>query len=169
MDNWVPLAGVVMAQFVLVGLFFVGQRAEDERRWHEKRLDAYRDLSRASRMASEVFALAEAPEDLDDRRLVEAVNAADSCMLDIDLLSSPEVREAATALHTWLEMCVVFDAGSQTFPKHEDLLTGRFEFERAVRKELGVKEPTLSKEDRELIAAVEAVSEPESGPPHNLR
>lgn len=117
-------------------------------------------------MASEVFALAETPEDLDDRRLVEAVNAADSCMLDIDLLSAPDVREAATALHTWLEMCLVLDAGSRAFPKHEDLLAGRFDFERAVRKELGVKEPTLSKEDKELIAAVEAASELKNEPRH---
>jgi hypothetical protein len=104
MDNWVPLTAVVIAQFVLVGLFFARQRAEDERRWHEKRLNAYRDLSKAARMASEVFALAEEPEDLDDRRLVEAVNAADICMLDIDLLSSPRVREAAIGVHTLLEL-----------------------------------------------------------------
>ena len=165
MDNWVPLAGVVIAQFVLVALFFVRQRAEDERRWHEKRLDAYRDLSKAARMASEVFALAEEAEDLDYRRLVAAVNAADTCMLDIDLLSSPTVREAASALHTWLEMCVVFEASSQAFPKHENLLEARFEFEKAVRTELGVKEPKLSKEDRELLAEVEAADEPETETP----
>lgn len=165
MDNWVPLAGVVIAQFVLVGLFFVRQRAEDERRWHEKRLDAYRDLSKAARMASEVFALAEESEALDDRRLVEAVNAADTCMLDIDLLSSPEVREAAGALHTWLEMCIVFEASSQAFPKHENLLEARFDFERAVRMELGVKEPKLSRKDRDLLEAVEAADEPEAETP----
>ena len=165
MDNWVPLAGVVIAQFVLVGLFFVRQSAEDRRRWHEKRLDAYRDLSRAARMASEVFTLAEEPDDFDDKRFVEAVNAADTCMLDIDLLSSPEVREAATALHTWLEMCITFDASSDAFPTHENLLTARFEFEAAVRMELGVKEPKRSKEDRKLLAAVEVTDEPDGESP----
>ena len=162
MDNWVPLAGVVIAQFVLVGLFFLRQRAEDQRRWHQRRLDAYRDLSKAARIASEVFALAEESEDLDDRRLVEAVNAADRSMLDIELLSSPKVREASTALHTWLEMCVVFQPGSQAFPKHADLLEARFGFERAVRLELGVKESKLSNEDRELIALVQAADDAEA-------
>src|SRR5690242_19829571 len=102
MNGWAPLAGVVLAQFVLVGLYFAKLRADDRRRWSEKQLDAYRALSRAARSASHVFAMAEEPEDLDDRRFVDAMNDADACMLDIDLLT-PAVRDAATAVSTILE------------------------------------------------------------------
>ena len=71
---WLPVLGVIIAQFVLVGLYYAKQRADDRRRWHEKRLDVYRALSLAGRHASHVFAMAEDPEDFNDSRLVEAMN-----------------------------------------------------------------------------------------------
>lgn len=138
MKDWLPLGGVVIAQFVLVGLYFAKLRADDKRRWHEKRLDAYRALSRAGRDASLVFAEAEQPEDLDDRQLVEAMAAADACSLDIALLSSETVREKADALQTCLEMCVIFDVRSEAFPTAAEMIAARHDFENAVRQELGI-------------------------------
>lgn len=41
MDDWLPLTGVVIAQFVLVGLYFLKQGADDKRRWLERQLIAY--------------------------------------------------------------------------------------------------------------------------------
>ncbi|HET6293845.1 MAG TPA: hypothetical protein VFG33_10730 [Kribbella sp.] len=160
MENWVPLVGVVVAQFVLLGLYVAKQKADDRRRWHEKRLDAYRALSKSARQASSIYAGATESEDLDDRRFVLAMNEADACMLDIDLLSSPSTREAAVAVATVLEMCVVFDPEDAAFPTAEHLLSVRFDFERAVRTELGIpKEPRrLSREDRQLLAAIESAN-----------
>ena len=44
MSDWLPLLGVVIAQFVLVGLYFVKQRADDRRRWLERQLVAYSEF-----------------------------------------------------------------------------------------------------------------------------
>lgn len=46
MKDWLPLIGVVIAQCVILLLFWFKQRADDNRRWHEKRLDSYRALSK---------------------------------------------------------------------------------------------------------------------------
>lgn len=139
MKDWLPLVGVVIAQIVILILFWLKQRSDDKRRWHEKRLDAYRALSRAGSEASQVFASAEEVEDLDDRRFVTAMNEADACILDVALLSTTEVRDKAEALRTLLEMCVVLDVTSGAFPRAGALLTARFEFESSVRQELGIE------------------------------
>lgn len=138
MKEWLPLVGVVVAQFVLVFLYFLKQRADDKRRWHEKRLDAYRELSQAGRTASAVFASAEGAADLDDRRFVTAMNDGDACQLDIGFLATDLVREKAGYLQTLLEMCVVFDPTDDGFPSAADLITARGDFESSVRQELGI-------------------------------
>lgn len=146
MKDWLPLIGVVIAQFVIVSLYFGKQRADDRRRWHEKRLDSYRDMAKAGRDASVVFAQAEEPEDLDDARLVAALDAADSCALDISLLATQEVRERAEMIHTLLEMTIVFEPGSNEFPTAVMFIEARNDFENAVRQELGIDRRRLTVE-----------------------
>lgn len=136
--DWLPLIGVVIAQFVIVSLYFGKQRADDRRRWHERRLDSYRVMAKAARDASAVFAQAEDQAELDDSRLVVALDAADSCSLDISMLATQEVREKAEAIHTLLEMAVVFRPGSDAFPTAVMFIEARNDFENAVRQELGV-------------------------------
>jgi hypothetical protein len=136
--DWLPLIGVILAQFVVVGLFFAKQRGEDRRRWHDRRLDVYRRLSAAIRLAMEVRVSAEGPEDINDRRLVQAMNDGDSALLDIDFIATDLVRTRAEEVQTLLEMCVVIDAGTEAFPAYEQLLSARHAFENAVRQELGV-------------------------------
>lgn len=41
MEDWLPLIGVVIARFVILLLFWLKQRGDDQRRWHEKRLDSF--------------------------------------------------------------------------------------------------------------------------------
>lgn len=41
MKDWLPLIGVVIAQFAILFLFVLKQRADDKRRWNEKRLELY--------------------------------------------------------------------------------------------------------------------------------
>jgi hypothetical protein len=91
MTDWLPLVGVVIAQFVLVGLYLVKQRGDDRRRWMERQLVAY----------SEFLALG---EDL-GRRLgkVEPAGERNSAYLkwkssygQVMLMGSEAVRDAAS-------------------------------------------------------------------------
>ena len=84
MKDWLPLVGVVIAQVVILGLFWLKQRNDDKRRWHEKRLDAYIDFIAMTRQVLD--------EKLSDADKLEAWYDE---LLNVQLLASDPVRKAA--------------------------------------------------------------------------
>ena len=77
-------------------------------------------MGKAARSTLGVLAAKE-PEDRDDHRMVVAGREADAWMLDIDLLSSPDVHEAAWNLADDLRMLAVDPRSA--FPTEANLLT----------------------------------------------
>ena len=135
-------ASVALAQGVVVLLFFARQKAEDERRWHERRLESYAAIVRAARDGFNAVNVIEGDVDsIDWASLSEAMGRVDECSLDIALLSSDPVREEAEKVRTILEMFLVLDPQAAGYPSPASLLSARYELEIAVRKELRIKTP----------------------------
>ena len=157
MQSWLPLLGVVIAQFVLVALYFAKQRADDKRRWHENRLAAYRRLAGAARDAYEVLLVTEDTEKLDDRRLTVTLAEADACQLDIALLSSEPVRKRAETLRMLIELSAVLTPDAKSFPTTSEFEKARRGFEQAVRAELGIRDPVRAEDDPFTMAIIESM------------
>lgn len=155
MKEWLPLVGVVVAQFVLVGLYFLKQRADDTRRWHEKRLSAYTEFVSRARSYDKVIPTVNWVKDKTDaerREIFGRFGAAYDAWMDayfaLQLLASDDVRAVAG------EVVEVFDRRADW----EELRGGENpsldewkqyhrstrrvieKFQAAVRRELGVSQ-----------------------------
>lgn len=138
---FVPLAtflGVILAQGVVVLLFFARQRAEDKRRWHEKRREVYAEYARAAFKAYRLYLVSNDGWDINQVDLDDLLSLVDELQLDVDLLSSEEVKAKATVLQATLDMIRMAGTLDLPMPTGEDILAARLGFEEAVREELGI-------------------------------
>jgi hypothetical protein len=90
MTVWLPLVGVVIAQFVLVGLYFLKQRADDKRRWSERQLIVYSDFLSLGRERSRSLGKVET-----DNERRESYQEWKASLSQVMLLGAEDVREAA--------------------------------------------------------------------------
>lgn len=137
----VPLAtflSVVLAQGVVVVLFFTRQRGEDKRRWHDKRREVYANYARASFRVYRLYLSGNDGADIDQVQLADLLDEIDDLQLDVDLLSADPVKEKATVLQATLDLIRMYTVLDVSMPSAEDILLARLEFEEAVREELGV-------------------------------
>ena len=101
MKEWLPLMGVVIAQFVIIGLYFVKQRVDDKRRWHERRLIVYSDLV-VSQLQMQRLLVLKHPVHDEHSQDKASVNIQRDEMLallfQVQLIASEEVANKAQAL-----------------------------------------------------------------------
>jgi hypothetical protein len=175
--DWLPLITVVIAQFVLVGLYFAKQRADDKRRWHEKRLETYvAFLDRVHRLQDSVRPEGESASlglfRMTDDEVWEQLRECQREIDRMDLLSPGAVGDAATGI--WAALLVVFAASDDTTAEHvearrqgeESLDLELASFQRAVRRALGVPPmrslpARFSPRDRHAVDAPTIESEPQ--------
>lgn len=159
MKDWLPFVGVVMAQFVLVGLFFVRQRADDKRRWHEKRIVSYMEFVTLARAYDKILPSQKWTKNMSQDEMREVrlrINAAhDSWMdsyFDIQLLASDPVRDAGAELVEKYNKAADWEEGlfrgeeSGSFAEwmhyRNSTKNALGQFQAAVRHELGVSRPS---------------------------
>lgn len=165
----VPLltfAGVLLAQAVVLYGLFARQRADDQRRWHEKRVEAYLELLAAAHEVIEpLILLGHAPPTTAQNQPAEATSRealmrrlelsavkADEAFIPVRLLGTDPVRTAAYELWKILKEWSVDDAMDQVQYDPEtsreiwggllaDATARRGEFEAKIRDEIGIKSP----------------------------
>ncbi|HEY9251561.1 MAG TPA: hypothetical protein VIP06_02800 [Nocardioides sp.] len=157
MKDWLPLVAVVIAQFVLVGLYLLKQRADDKRRWHEKRLYAYTDFvsrTRSYEKAIHTLKWAEKKTGAERRELFDRFGAAYDAWTDtyfgLQLLASDEVRAVAAEVVKLLDRRADWEEGAfqggetgsmtEWMQYNSSIRTVIEKFQAAVRRELGVSQ-----------------------------
>lgn len=138
MKDWLPLLGVVVAQVVILSLYWIKQRSDDARRWHDKRLEMYSALALAFRDA---IAAGVEPSQRDSERLGDAIDRAGLANFQITLLATDKVRAAADHLMSALGAFRRPFAGDELTPLLQSLVEAKTDFDEAVRAELGISRP----------------------------
>lgn len=160
MEGWQPVIGVVVAQFVLVALYFGKLRADDRRRWHERRLDLYLEFQGL---------VHELVQDLDPSSGFDSMRtprSADELHSELDrvkraidkmqLICPGRVGDAATLI--WVALITLWASTQETEPDQVEtrqqlsdlreyglgaLNDALSEFEREVRRSLGLPRELL--------------------------
>lgn len=145
MKEWLPLIGVVIAQFVLVGLYFLKQFADDKRRWHQKRLDVYSSfvidhlaMIRALPIRTHHPITEEEKELLSSQR-----DALLGLLFEVQLIGTRAVIDASEGMVDALSELerARTESAVQWVEQHQNCNRARHTFQESVRKELGVKSP----------------------------
>lgn len=158
MKDWLPLVGVVFAQFVIIGLYLTKQRSDDKRRWDEKRLLAYSDFARLARAldkAATPLKWVQTKETDEREEIFSTFGAAQDEWTDsyfaLQLLASNDVRGAAANVQTTLSKRIDWEEGlyrgsevgslGEWMQHHSEVRKSLTTFEDAVRLELRVTKP----------------------------
>jgi hypothetical protein len=136
----VTILGILAAQMVVVWLFFARQKAEDDRRWHQKRLELYIDFTRG------VLDYTNDPSATDGETWLLR-DWVHRCSAQISLVASKPVHDAAQSLlSATLDVIEASTSGSRgaelppgSYP--QSLHEKRLAFEAAARNELGIARP----------------------------
>lgn len=146
MNEWSPLVGVVIAQTVILALFWLRQRSDDRRRWHEKRLATYQDFSRDLRALRQLILTASAGgRDLEasfaSSEYLSAWDRLGDRTSDVMLLASdPVIQAAMSANDVFYEL-----SRKRPFAEHSEMRQAlnhqSAAFQNAVRRELGIVIP----------------------------
>jgi hypothetical protein len=147
MEDWLPLLGVVIAQVVILAVFWMRQRAEDKRRWHERRLELYSQFAeRRLRMAIADSGVPGTGIDTDEEWDAE-FNAWWQELVKIELLASHAVYRSADDL---VRACIQVFGSRDEFRdldgEQHQVASGHMDdcataFLKEVRHELGIERP----------------------------
>ena len=141
MSEWAPFVATLLAQAVIVALYLAKQRADDRRRWHDKRLELYTEFT-SSFAGFTGLAL----DRLDDTSLDPAKNelkVLDANLrhahFQMQLLSTPEVAAAAESVLAALGLVFFAQHKDKEFWTHyQEAFRALDIFHAAARRELGV-------------------------------
>lgn len=150
----VTFASVVLAQLVIVALYFAGRRADDRRRWHDKRLEAYSSFTSDYRemllhlTESRELLMKGAGDAVDYARAGVVYEQLSKPFFDIQLLGTDPVRRSADELLGRLAWFVLVGeleatkASAQLWDAHLNrAIDSKDAFDDEVRKELGISKP----------------------------
>lgn len=151
-------AGIVLAQLVVIALYFAGRRADDRRRWHDKRLEAYSSFTADYRemllYLASAYGLLKKGGAIDQERVSTLYEAVGRPFFDIQLLATDPVRQAAEDVMgkvAWFDL-IIAPSAQGWFDQIEQAEEAKESFDEAVRRELGIAKP-----ERRLVVQADSV------------